>query len=113
VVAANTEAVPATSMQIPARVAPQARKLATVSPHPAATGVPGNNPHFGAMVPVISPTMRWESTICGIFSISTSNRRQSSASQRLFRLSANPEKWRYDLSMNASSPLNPQSRMIA
>ena len=49
VVAAKTDAVPATSTQMPARVAPQERKLAAVSPQPATTGTPGSSPHSPAM----------------------------------------------------------------
>ena len=44
VVAANTDAVPATSTHTPARVAPHARNEAAVSPHPAITGVPAFSP---------------------------------------------------------------------
>ena len=44
VVQANTDAVPATSIQIPGFTPPQERKLATVSPQPAITGVPAVSP---------------------------------------------------------------------
>ena len=48
VVAANTDAVPATSTHTPCRVAPQARNDAAVSPQPATTGVPAFSPQRAA-----------------------------------------------------------------
>ena len=95
VVAANTDAVPATSTQIPARVAPHERKLAAVSPQPATTGTPGARPQArGHVGRERRRSTSWGATMRGSFAGSTSNVRQSLASQRPARVSAKPEKCR-------------------
>ena len=92
VVAANTDAVPATSTQIPSRVAPQAKNDAAVSPHPAMTGTPAVSPLRLAMARVTLPTTTLDSTIRGNLPISTSNVLQRAGVPMLRRLSANPLK---------------------
>jgi hypothetical protein len=94
VVAANTDAVPATSTQTPGRTAPQERKLAAVSPQPATTGTPGARPQAPASSGASVPTTSWGAAMRGSFVGSTSNFRHSASSHRPAGVSANPEKWR-------------------
>jgi len=113
VVTANTEAVPATSTPTPSCAAPQAKKLATVSPQPATSGTPGRRPHLRAMPAVSSPTISSGRTIRGSLDRSTPKVRQSSSSHRPCTLSAKPEKCRYVRSRNARDASSPHKRMAA
>ena len=93
-VPANTEAVPATSTQMPLRAAPQERKLAAVSPQPATTGTPGARPQAPAIAGVSAPTTLCGSTMRGSTAGSTPKRAHRSLSHAARRLSAKPEKCR-------------------
>ena len=92
--AANTLAVPATSTQMPGLVAPQASRLAAVSPQPATTGTPAAMPQARAAAAVSAPTTSCGATIRGSFARSKRNVRHRSSSHAPRAVSAKPEKWR-------------------